>query len=455
MEEKENQVSENGFRKEIGLFGGISVIGGIVIGSGIFYLGSYVLQYVGMSEGLALLCWIIGGFLSLLGGLCYAELGAAFPKAGGNIYYLSEAFHPLIGSLDGYSLFLISDPASSAAISIALITALFGNTMSDMQIKIASIILIVALSIYNCFGVKLSNILQNISMAAKLIPLIIIIVLGLFMGNVQPDLSLAVKEATGGNTIGMIALGIMASLWAYEGWTNINLVSEEMKNPQKNLPRAIIISLTGITLLYTLFNFVIYRILPLDVITKELADGNLYLGTLATKNLLGNLGSILVTLCMVFAMFGSLNGCLWTPPRTYYALAQEKHWPKAFGKLNPKTGVPVFGFVIETIMAIIFVCFNTLQDLTILVAFTSLIFNSLTVLAVPVFRKKFPDVHRPYRVWTPIVYIYLAAEIILIAYTIATDMRNSFISLGALVIGVIIYYFFEWKLKKEKTKDVS
>ncbi|MBR0482146.1 MAG: amino acid permease, partial [Firmicutes bacterium] len=117
--------SENtGFRREISLFGGISIIGGIMVGSGIFYLGSYVLMRSGMSQGLALLCWIIGGVVSLLGGLCYAELGTSIPKAGGGVVYLSEAYHPVVGFLSGFNSWVIGGPGSISALAIALPTAL-------------------------------------------------------------------------------------------------------------------------------------------------------------------------------------------------------------------------------------------------------------------------------------------------------------------------------------------
>ena len=152
---------------------------------------------------------------------------------------------------------------------------------------------------------------------------------------------------------------------------------------------------------------------------------------------------------MAFAIFGSLNGTIWTGPRLYYAMAQENHWFKVFGKLDPKTKVPYVGFIAEAILTVLFICFNSLQDLTILVAFASLIFNSMTVLAVPILRKKLPNTPRPYKVWLPFVYIYLAAEIILIIYTLMTDTRNSLIAIAAQVIGLAIYAAFEFRNRRQ------
>ncbi len=143
------------FKREIGVFGGVSIIGGIMIGSGIFYLGSYVLERTGMDSGLALVCWILAGLISLFGGLCYAELGTAMPKAGGRLVYLDEAFHPVVGFMAGFTDWLIGGPGSIAAVSIALMTVFqpyFG--LSDFGVKAAAIVLIVAATLYNLVGVR-------------------------------------------------------------------------------------------------------------------------------------------------------------------------------------------------------------------------------------------------------------------------------------------------------------
>lgn len=180
-----------GFKKEIGVFGGISIIGGIMIGSGIFYLGSYVLERTDMSMGLALLCWVIGGLVSILGGLCFAELGACDSRAGGMVVYMNRAYHPSVGYSFGFTSWVISGSGSIAALAIALPTALANFFhLSDMATKIIAIILIIALTAYNCFGIKLGSILQNVSMVAKCIPIAIILFAGLILGKEHPDLSL-------------------------------------------------------------------------------------------------------------------------------------------------------------------------------------------------------------------------------------------------------------------------
>ncbi|MEG2935986.1 MAG: amino acid permease, partial [Clostridium sp.] len=444
------------FKREIGVFGGVSIIGGIMVGSGIFYLGSYVIERTGMNLGLSLICWVIGGLISLMGGLCYAELGSAMPRAGGRILYLNEAYHPSVGFLAGFTDWLLGGPGSVAAIAIALPTALrFFIDINDTGIKVFAIVLIIGLTIYNCFGVKLASILQNVSMVAKLIPIVIIMCGALFFGKITPDLSLAsaseAASASGGNIITMIAFAVVASLWAYEGWTNLNTVAEEVKNPRKNLPLALIVGIGGITILYTLFNFSIFKVLTHEEITTMIGEGNFYLGTAVAQKLLGSAGAIIVTVGMVLAMFGSLNGLIMAQPRMYYAMAEEGHFFKSYKKLHPKYKVPTTAIIVQGVISIILVMSRNLDELTTLVVFTSMIFNFLTVLAVPICRKKFPNIERPYKVWFYPVSVIITALIFLglVANTFFDDPTSAMLGFIVPIIGVFFYIYFDKKLKKE------
>ena len=442
------------FKQEIGVFGGVSIIGGIMVGSGIFYLGSYVLMRTGMSLGLALLCWIIGGIISLLGGLCFAELGASRPVAGGMVVYLNEAYHPIVGFLFGFSSWLLSGAGSIAAVAVALPTALRSFfDLSDNIIKVIAIILIVGLTAYNYFGVKRASILQNISMVAKLIPIGIIMIGALVFGKQTPNLSLMPQDGSVvsfGSIIGMIAFATVATLWAYEGWTNLNTVAEEMKNPKKNLPLSLVISIGGILVLYTLFNYSIYRVLPHNEIVTMINDGNYYLGTEVAKRIFGTIGGTIVLLGMIISMFGSLNGMVLTFPRTYYAMAKEGHFFKSYGKLHPKYKVPSTALIFQCAISVVLVLSRNLDQLTSLVVFSGMLFNVLVVGAVIIYRKKYPTLERPYKI------IGYPGTVIITILIFAGLMINTFIEdpvtalLGFIVpaIGCIVYYLFDKNLKK-------
>lgn len=443
------------FKREIGIFGGVSIIGGIMIGSGIFYLGSYVLERTNYNYGLALLAWILGGIISLFGGLCYAELGAAMPKAGGRMVYLTEAYHPCVGFLAGFSDWLIGGPGSVAALAIALPTALRSFVdINNTGIKVFAIVLIIGLTIYNCYGVKLSSILQNVSMVAKLVPILLILGGALFCGKITPDLGIGSQVATTGTTgtISMVAFAIVASLWAYEGWTNLNTVTEEIKNPKRDLPLALIIGIGGITLLYTLFNYAIYRVLPYETVVEMIKTENYYLGTEVANIIFGSAGGILVTAAMVIAIFGSVNGLVLAQPRMYYAMSKEGHFFKSFGKLHPKYKVPTTALIVQAIISIILVLMRDLDQLTNLVVFQTMLFNFLVVLAVPILRKKMPEIDRPYKVWFYPVSVIITALIFagLVISTFFDDPVSAVTGFIVPAIGIVFYLYFDKKLKKEK-----
>lgn len=456
MEKKNEQ--QVGLKREMGLFGGIGIIAGIVVGSGIFYLGSYVLERTHMSMGLALLCWIVGGVVSILGGLCFAELGACDPAAGGMVVYLDKAYHPVVGYMFGFTSWLLSGAGSISAVAIALPTALQGYFgFSEMTIKIIAIVLIIALTAYNCFGIKLGALLQNVSLVAKLVPIAIIVIGALIMGRQTPDLSLIPAGYDGGigGIIGMIAFATVATLWAYEGWTNANAVAEEIKNPGKNLPGALIIGIGSCTLLYVLFNFAIYRVIPHAEIVSMIGEGNLYLGTEVANRIFGGLGGGLVLAAMLIAMLGSANGMIIAFARYYYAMAVEGHFFKSQAKLSKKYQVPTSALIWQAVICIVLVLLRNLDQLTSLVVFSGMVFNTLVVIAVIIYRKKFPNLERPYKAWgypvTVVISVVLFAGLMI--NTFIEDPVTSIIGLVVPALGAVVYFIFDAKMKKEKAQQ--
>ncbi len=446
------------FRRELGLFGGISIIGGIMIGSGIFYLGAIVLQRAHLSMGMALLAWVLGGIVSILGGLCYAELGAARPTSGGSLVYLSEAYHPSVGYMNGFVSMLVGGAGSIAAVAVALPGALRAYIpMTDLQIKIFAVATIVALTVYNCYGVKFSNILQSCSMAVKVMPLLLIMVCALALGRQPVDLSLQPmdgSELSFSAMVGAVAFATVASLWAYEGWTNLNCMVEELKNPERNLPLSLIIAIGGTMALYVVFNYGIYRMLPAQEIHDMIASGNYYLGTEVTRRVFGNAGGVLVVAAMVISMFNCQNGMIVAFPRIYYAMAADGHYFKAIGKLDPKTAVPRNAMIQQAVISSVLVCFRSLGQLTAMVVFVSMLTSVLTVLSVIVYRRKFPDLKRPYKIWgypgtvilTVLIYLGLCLN------TLLEDPVSAIVGLSVPALSFVVYFIFDCKLKRERAK---
>lgn len=449
----DKQMSEGSFKKAIGPFSGMSIVAGMVIGSGIYYLGSYVLERTGLSMGWSIVAWIVGGLITIVGGLCFAELGASMPVAGGQTIYLNEAYGPAFGFVNGFSCFLLTGSGGVAALAMAAVTAyktVFD--ISDLMVKVIAILIILVLMTINLLGVKEMTIYQNFSMVIRLVPVLMIIIIGLATGTQSPDLSLSLAgtPAEGGgitSIISMVGFATFASLWAYDGWYNLNTVAEEMKNPKKDLPIAIIVSLVGVTLLYTLFNLAVYKVLPAGDIREMVQSGNLYMGNEVVSRVLGAPGTWVLLICMTVGIVGSANVNTLCDPRTYYAMAKEGYFPKLFAHLDAKHGVPSYGILVAAGMAILLVIFNSLQELTDMLIFTTSILNLMTIYGVLIMRKKYPDLERPYKVWGGKVTIYLTS----IVYVIL--MVNEFIdapkaAVTGIVItaaGLLVYLYFRKK----------
>lgn len=436
-------------RREVSLFDGVNVLAGIMIGSGIFYLGSYVLIRSGMSLGLALLVWVIGGIVTLLSGLCYAELGAMMPKAGGSYVYLREAFGERVAFMSGLSGFIIGSCGSTAGLAIAFPSVISNiYPLSDLQIKGIAVILIILLTGVNILGIKQGTIVQNIFTIGKIIPIAVILIAGLLMGTQSPDLSLTPASAPSiGKLIGMIGFAVVATLWAYEGWTNLNVISEEIKDPKKNIPLAIIISIVAVMGLYTAFNYSIYKVLPIETIQSLISSENYFLGTEVAKTLFGGAGALIVGVGMAVSVFGALNGCVMVFPRSCYAMARDGLLPKQFASVHPKYKTPAGALMIHMIISILLVGMRDLNQITSLVVFSGFIFNALTFYSVIVLRKKYPEMNRPYKVWgyPTIVYITIAIMIGLLLNTLFEDPTTSIIGLAVPAASLVLYQFIKTK----------
>ena len=442
------------FSRDVSLFGGISILAGIMIGSGVFYLGSYVLIRSGMSIGLALLVWIIGGLVTLLSGLCYAELGTMMPKAGGGYVYLREAFGDRVAYMSGMSTFILGSSGSIAGLAIAFPEALSSLIpLTPLQSKLIAVGSVVLLTAVNYCGVKFGAVIQNIFMVGKLIPLVIIIVCGIAMGTQTPDLTPVPAGVTSiGEILSMVAFAVVATLWACEGWTNLNTISEEIKDPKRNIPRAIIISILAVTALYVVFNFAIYRVLSPEEISAHIAAGDYFLGTAAVNSLFGEYGKVFVGVAMSVAIFGALNGCVMVFPRTYYAMAQDGMFFPSFTRLHPKYHTPSGAILASMVVSCILIFFQNLDQLTSLVVFSGMIFKSLTFAAVIVFRKKYPDMNRPYKVWGYPYAVYLII-LIMVGLCINTLLEDPVTSLIGLVVPLFGLAVYEVQNRRKKSAD--
>ncbi len=437
-------------KRSISLFGGVSILTGIMVGSGIFFVGSYVLARTGFSSGLSLLAWILGGIIVLMYGLIYAELGAMWPEAGGYYVYLKKAFGKPLAFMSAFMNFMLASSGSIAALAIAfslilnsILFTLFEIALATWIQVVISILMIAGLSFINYLGIHIGAMLQKAFLIIKAIPIIFIILIGFIVGTNSVDVSLA-YNGTVIEALIAIAFAVIATFWAYEGWTNLNSVAGEVKNPGRNIPYALIISIVSVTALYVLYQFSLFSVLSVGELEAMITSGNIYTGIDAAYVALGTVGMYLVMLTMLISVFGALNGSIIVFPRIYYAMSKDNIFFKSFSKVHKDYKTPYYAIIGSGVMATILLVFG-LDDLISLVAFAGLFFNIFIFISLFVFRKRFPDKERPYKVWgypvLPVIAIIVSA-ILLFAIVYESPLTSLY---GAIIIlaGLPIYYLFK------------
>lgn len=442
--ETKNKANVKALKKEIGLKEAITMVIGIVIGSGIFFKASAVFKNAG-SPTLGILAWLIGGIITIASALTVAEIGAAIPKTGGIFVYLKELYSEKWAFLFGWVQTLIYVPGVAAALSIVFVTqATYFIPLTAVQQKLLAIFVIFFIVFINILSTKLGSKVQFVATIAKLIPIFVIIVFGLFKG--QADSFGAVSSATGSTGLAGFGAAILGTLWAYDGWVSVGNMAGELKNPKKDIPKAIIIGLTSTILVYVLINIAIVKIMPVeDVIASAKPASD------AAVVLFGNAGAGLIAAGIMISIFGALNGYLMTGVRVPFAMAQDKLFPfaKYFGKVDEKYGTPVNAFIFAAVLASAYVLSGSFETLTNLAVFVMWIFFIMTVAGIFILRTKHKNAERPYSVpLYPIVpLIGVAGGIYILISTLLTDTAYAVYGIGITLLGLPVYMLIKRKVK--------
>lgn len=439
-------MQENELKRGIGMMASLATVMGTVIGGGVFFKTASVVQST-HSFTLTILAWIIGGLLTICAGLTVSELAAAIPKTGGAIKYLDYTYGPLTGFSMGWAQILVYYPANIAAESIVFSTQIInlfhlnGGLLNPIAIGCALSILII-----NLLGSKVSGNVQTIALIFKLIPIFIIAIIGLFIpGEVNVSL-FPISPINHDSLWTAFGAGLLATMFAYDGWIGVCDVAGEIKNPKKNLPKAIILGLSFITIIYTLINVVFLKTLPIDQIA-----GNQNTASEAAIKLFGDLGGKLVTIGILVSVYGSLNGYTLSGMRIPYAMGKSKSLPfsNAFTKLTKKTLVPYVAGLFQLFIAILMIFAGSFDLLTDMLVFVMWIFNCLLFIAVFRLRRKEPEMIRPYKVpWYPIIpIIALVGGIFILFETIISQTGLALIGILLTVLGIPVYYLQQRHLK--------
>jgi basic amino acid/polyamine antiporter, APA family len=434
--------------RELGLRDATVIVAGTVIGSGIFVVPNSVANQLSSFLGV-LAVWVVGGVLSLAGALALGELGAAFPGTGGLYVYLRHVYGRPIGFLYGWSLLTLVHSGSIATLAVAFRLYLARVLpLSLTEQKLAGFVCILFLTGVNCFGVRSGKTAQYLFTTAKLGGLAVVIGalylwghFGLLAGNFWPRGPFAQVPAH----FGIALIGV---LWAYEGWHVVSFTAGEFKNPQRDLPRGLLYGTLIIAAAYLMANIGYYCVLSAPQIaqTERVAAA-------AVTSILGGTAGILVSVVILVAIAGSLNGNILTGPRVYYAMAEEGLFFPAFGKLSARFRVPVFALLIQGAWSACLTLVGTFQELFTCVIFTAWIFYGLAVGGVIVLRTRHPEIKRPFRSpgypWLPALFVASAFGVTLSA-VISSPLR-ALIGIGLVLTGLPFFLLFFFRSAAKET----
>jgi APA family basic amino acid/polyamine antiporter len=448
--------------RRLGVFSASTLIVGSMIGSGIFIAPSIMAGQVA-APGVYLGLWVIGGVLTLLGALSYAELAAMIPHAGGQYVFLREAFGPLAAFLYGWTLFLVIQTGFHAAVSIAFAKYLgmlglpVGESdvllaLGPVSISSAALIgctVIAVLTAINCVGVREGAIVQDVLTVLKLSAVVLLVLFAFGSGvgsfdHFTPAFSTALGPVAAAAQISFLAAAGVAmskALFAYDAWNTVTFAAGEVKDPARNLPRALVSGTLVTTVTYTAAAAAYLYVLPTDRMAT--VPENRVAAEVATL-VLGGPGLVVVAIAILISTFGCANGLILGGARVFYAMARDGLFFRRCAAVHPRWHTPVWALVLQGIWSCVLALSGSYDALLTYVTFASLAFNALTVIALFVLRHTRPDAERPYRVTfypvTPL--LYLLGALFFLVYIFVGAPTESLLGLGIVLAGVPAYFVF-------------
>jgi basic amino acid/polyamine antiporter, APA family len=448
-------------RRELGTWAAASIVVGTVIGSGIFLVPRAMVQRVGTPE-MVFVVWVFGGLLSLAGALSYSELAAAMPEAGGEYAYLREAYGPIWGYLYSWTQMWVAKSGSIATLATGFfyyLTTFFpvldgifytiplplGPNGGPLEIRYGQLFamaLIGSLAWLNYYGVKLGGNVQVGVTAVKVGLIGFIILAGLGFGSYHA----AAAGPVGPLTVAGFFAALVAALWAYDGWNNVAMVASEVRDPQRNLPRALIGGTVAVIVIYLLANAAYFKVLN----ASEVA-GTERVAAEMMRRILGNAGAGAVSIAAMISIFAALNGSILSGSRVPYAAARDGLFFRSIATVHPRYATPSVSILALSAWAAVLVLSGRYEQLFTYVIFASWILYGMTTAAVIVLRRKKPGMVRPYRTlgypWVPGVFVLVAAALVL--STLFDSPRESLMGIFLIILGLPFYFY--WRRMDEKT----
>ena len=458
-------VNMKSLKRGLSLLDASMLIMGSMIGSGIFLVSPDIARQV-HTPGLLLFSWALAGFITIIGALCYAELAAAMPKAGGQYVFLKEAYNNLTGFLYGWTMFAVIQTGTIAAVGIgfAKYTGVFLPAISSQNIifsigsfnfsslQFLAIAVISLLTLYNFNSVKKGALLQNVFTFTKIAALLALVGGGIYYGlhsgkgNVS-NFSPVLPGNISLSIVGIFLSATLGALFACDAWNNVTFAASEVENPKKNLPRALIIGTGTVISIYLLVNIAYLYVLPISQIANAPEDR---VASLLLKVAVGPSGALMIAALVMISTFGCLNGIILAGSRVYYAMAKDNLFFASAAKLN-KNESPKNSLLFQGIWSCILVLTGSYSDLLAYVMFAVLLFYILSISGIFILRKKQPDLERPFRVWAypymPLLYIVLASAVCV--SILINNMRFAGTGLLIVLAGIPMYYLSKRFFRKE------
>ena len=468
------QQPQTEFVKAITRLDATALVVGSMIGSGIFIVSAEILREVG-APGLLLVVWALSGVVTLMGALAYGELAAMFPNAGGQYVYLREGISPLFGYLYGWTLFVVIQTGTIAAVAVAfarftsvLMPALspdlwpglgtvvtLPQPIGPIQVgfspqRVFAILSIVVLTWINVRGVRTAAIIQTSLTAIKTAALAGLIVLGITIGRNAGALAANFGPGfwpAGGLTLALlpvIGAATVGSLFSMDAWNNVGFAGSELKSPQRDLPFAMAVGVLTVTALYLLANVSYLNVLPADAIAHAPQDR---VGTAALQAIFGDAGLYIMAIAIMISTFGCNNGLILSGARVYYAMARDNLFFKTAGILHPRYQTPTVALVVQAVWTSLLCLSGTYSQLLNFVIFAALLFYMLTAVGLFALRRRRPAAERPVKAvgypWLPGLYL-LGTGLIAADLLVANVTRTySLLGLALVVLGVPVY--FVWR----------
>jgi basic amino acid/polyamine antiporter, APA family len=500
------------FVKGLGLTSSTMLVMGSMIGSGIFVVSAEIAREVD-SPALLIGAWVITGFLTIVAALSYGELAAMMPHAGGQYVYLREALGPLWGFLYGWTLFLVIQTGTIAAVGVAF-GKFFGVffpwissthwlihlvkvppihighsvTLGNMDVGIntqnlMAILMVVALSVINIFGVKTGALIQNVFTFAKVAGLLGLVIVGLFIGRNAAALAAnfgenfwhgvralhPIQVGSGGplvlvSTLTILAVAQVGSLFSADAWNNVTFTAGEVINPKRNLPLSLALGTGVVIALYIACNVIYLNVLPLHgspdgatILQRGIQHATEdRVATATLTQMFGAIGGYLMAAAIMVSGFGCNNGLILSGARVYYAMAKDGLFFRGAGKLHPKYKTPVVSLMVQMVWICILCVSGSYGQLLDYVVFAVLVFYILTIAALFVLRFKRPNADRPYRAFgypvLPAIYIAMAVfiDIVLLLY----KPQFTWPGLIIVLLGIPVYYAWRWRRSASEASAV-